>query len=88
MEKGIAELRKNLEKIDQVSHEFEDLIETCVNYLTEYRSWWLQRLQIEKTELSAAIEAAVQKATDCLDQGTEPVGGLEQALWTLPPEEL
>lgn len=55
--KGADMLRRNVEQIDQFSREFDDLVQTCVNYLAEYRAWWLQRMQAEKQELLAAIEA-------------------------------
>jgi hypothetical protein len=74
--------------MDQFIREFEDLIQKCVSYLTEYRTWRLQLLQTEKAELSTTIEAAVQEATNCLIQGTQPANGLAQALWFLPPEQL
>ena len=88
LSKGITELRRNLEQMDQFIREFEDFIQKCVNYLTEYRSWRLQLLRTEKAELSTSLEAAVQEVTDCLSQGTQPVSELAKALWFLPPEQL
>lgn len=87
LKKGEAELRRNLEEMDKFASEFEDLIQKCVNYLTEYRSWQLQLLQTERAELSTAIEAAVQETAYCLNQGTQPVGWLAQVLWFLPSEQ-
>lgn len=84
----VAEIRKNLEHIDQCCDNFNVLIESCITYLTDYRSWWLELLHTEKEQLLNAIETALQEAYNCLDQGTNPVGALAQALWTLPPEEL
>ena len=56
--------------------------------LVEYRTWWLQHLQTDKEELALAIETAIQEATNCLDQGTEPGSALGRAMWTLPIEKL
>lgn len=86
--KVAAELRKNVEKIDQCCHEFEDLVKTCARYLTEYCSWKVKCMQTEKEELSAAIEAAVLEVTTCLDQNLEPESPLAWAIWTLLPEEM
>lgn len=83
-----VELRRNVELVDQYSSELDGLMQNCINYLTEYRTWGLQRLQTMKEELHAIIETAIQENTDCLDQGLEPVSPLAQAMWTLPPEEL
>ena len=63
------------------------MIQSCIDYLIEYRSWWLQQLQTEKESLVFAIETAIQEATNCLDQGVEPVSALAQAMWKLAPEE-
>ena len=82
--KVTAELRKNLDKMEQCSTDFADMVQTCIHYLEEYRSWWLQQLQTSKEELALAIETAIREATDCLDQGMEP----GSALWTLTDEEL
>jgi len=88
LKKGTAALRRNLEDIEKHSHEIDEMIQMSINYLTEYRSWWLQYIQTEKETLSAAIEAAVQETTSCLDLGATPVSALSRALWVLPPEEL
>jgi len=85
---GVAELRKNIERIDQYYSEFDELMKICIGYLTEYRGWWLQYIQTEREALAAAVETAVQEATACLDQGTQPGGLLAQALWTLPSDQL
>ena len=85
--KAAAELRKNVERIDQCSREIEDLMKRCVNYLTEYGSWWVQYLSTEKDKLSAAIEAAVLETTHCLDQNTQPHSPLAWLLWTSLPQE-
>ena len=88
VEMRVAEIRKNLEQIDQCCEHFNVLIENCITYLTDYRSWLLELLHTEREQLLNAIETALQEAYNCLDQGTEPVGALAQALWALPPEEL
>lgn len=86
--RAAAELRANITQIEQCSAEFSDLIQSCINYLTEYRSWWLHRLQTEKDELLVAFETAMQEATNCLSQGMEPTSPLAQAVWKLPPKDL
>lgn len=86
--KGAAELRKNIQKLEKFSEEFDDLMRKCANYLAEYRSWFLLEIQREKEALGAAIEAAVQETTLCLDKGLEPESALAQAIWTLPPQML
>ena len=83
-----AELRSNIERMDQCSREFEVMIQNCINCLTEYRSNWLQQLRIDREELALAIEAAIREVTNSLDQGIEPVSVLAQAIWTLPTEQL
>jgi len=82
--KAAAELRSNLDKTEQCSTEFGDMVQNCIDYLVRYRTSWLQQLQTAKEELALAIETAIQGATDCLDQGVEP----GRALWTLATEEL
>lgn len=78
LENGTTELREN---IDQFSREFAEMIQKCIDYLNEYRTWWLQHLQATKEELSATIEAAVQEASHCLDNGIEPISVLAQAVF-------
>lgn len=85
---AVAELRKNVERLDQFCREFEELIQSSIKYLLAYQTWWLQRMQKEKDELFTVIEAAVQETSWCLDQGIEPVGQLSQVLWNFPPEKL
>ena len=85
---GAAALRKNLKLIDEFCREFDDMVRKCISDLTEYRSKWLQRMQAEKEELRASIEAAVQETTDSLDQGLVVMSPLAQAVWTLSCEEL
>jgi len=86
--KAVAELRRNVERAEQCSTEFADLMQNCINYLSEYRTWWLQQLHTEKEELRSAIETAVQEVTTCLNQGVEPGSALAQAMWTGPIEGL
>ena len=86
--RAIAHFQRNIERVDQCGIEFANLMQTCMDYLHEYRSWWLQQLQTEKEELLSAIGTAIQEATNCLDQGIEPVNPLVQAMWSLPTEEL
>ena len=86
--KAVAQLQKNLERVEQYCVEFADLMQNCINYLTEYRTWGLQQLQTEKEELALAVETAIQEATNCMDQGVEPVSALGRAMLTLPTEEL
>lgn len=88
LEKGAAALRSNLDRMEQCSCEFDGMIQKCIDSLTEYRSSWQAQLQVEREELDASIGAAVEETLDCLEQSTEPVNALAQALWTLPPEEL
>jgi len=85
--RAIAHFQRNIERVDQCCIELVNLMQTCMDYLHEYRSWWLQQLQTEKEELLSAIGTAIQEATNCLDQGIEPVNPLVQAMWSLPTEE-
>ena len=86
--KAATELRSNVERMEQCSRDFAKMMQNCINYVTEYRDWWLQQLQTEKEALAVAIETAIQEATSSLDQGVEPVSALAQAMWVLPTEEL
>lgn len=86
--KAVTALRQNLERMEDFSHQFDDLIQKCIDYLTEYRDWWMQQLQTEKQQLAETIEAAVLETSICLDQGTEPASALAHALWTLPAKDL
>ena len=86
--KAAAEIHRNVDRMEQCSTEFEEAIQNCINYLTEYRSRWLHQLQTDKGELLSAINTAVQEVTACLSQGVEPVSALAQAMWRLAPEEL
>ena len=85
---GAATLRKNVERIEEFSSEFDGMMKKCIDYLGEYRTWWLECLHTEREQLYEVIEAAVVETTHCLDQGVEPVSGLGLALWSLAPEEL
>lgn len=78
--KGVAELRKNVERIDQCCHELEDMIKACATYLVEYRSDWLHYMQAEKGGLSVAIGVAVIETTGSLDKDFEPKSSLAWAL--------
>ena len=80
---GAAELRRNIDKLDQFGREFVKLVQACISYLTEYQSWHMQQLQIEKDEFITAVDRAVRETSNCLDQGMEPESGLALALWTL-----
>ena len=86
--KVAAEFRRNIERMEQCSSEFADMVQTCINYLAEYRTWWLQQLRTDKEVLALAVETAIEETTTCLDQGVEPVSALGRAIWTLPTEEL
>lgn len=86
--RGATALRRSVECLEQFSQEFDHQVQQCIASLTEYRTMWLQRLQTEKQELLAALEAAVQESYSSLDQGLVLMSPLAQALWTLHPEEL
>jgi len=86
--KTTAELRSIVERMDQCASEFTEMMQNCINYLTEYRTQWLQQLQTDKEELVSVVETAIQEATMSLDQGVEPVSALGRAIWTLSAEEL
>ena len=86
--KAATELRKNIERAEQCSIEFADLMTNCINYLTKYRTRRVQQLETEKKELALAIETAIQEASDYVDRGLEPVSALGRAVWTVPTEEL
>lgn len=88
LKQGRAALLKSLESLRLLSLEFDDLLQNCIRYLNEYRTWWLQQIQAEENAISEAVEAAIQETTACLDEGIEPVNPLAQALWTLPAEDL
>jgi len=88
LKNGAMALRRNLDKIDQCCLEFDRMMQGCINYLTEYRSNLLQQMQGDKEVLYTTIEAAVQEANSCLEQGLEPENGLARALWNLPSEQL
>ena len=83
-----AELRRNLDLMEQYSIDFADLMQRSINFLIEYRNRGLQKLQTEKEELRNMLESAIQETNLCLDQGIAPVNPLAQAMWQLPPEEL
>lgn len=86
--KAVAELRRNIERVEKCRIEFTEMMQNCINYLTEYRDWWVQQLQIEKEELRIGIETAIEEAANYLDRDLEPVSALGQAIWKLTPEEL
>lgn len=88
LKRAAEELRKNVARIEQCSSELEAVVQSCINFLNEYRKWWVQQLQTEKEQLSAAVEAAIREANLCFDQSVEPVSSLAQALWKLAPENL
>lgn len=85
--RAVAELQKNVERVEQYCVEVAAMMQNCIDYLTEYRSKALQQLQREKVELVLAIHTAIEEATSCLDQGIEPVSALAQAIWA-PTKEL
>lgn len=86
--KATEELRKNVTQAEQCSKECADLLQECINYLTEYRSWLVQELQRDTEEMRATVEKAIQEITFCLEQGVEPAYPLAVAAWTLSAEEL
>jgi len=88
LKQGREALLKSLESLEQLTMEFDDLMQNCIRYMTEYRTWWLQTIQTEKAALAEAVETAIQETTACLDEGTEPENPIAQALWTLPAEDL
>lgn len=88
LQKGVSKLRRNVEQAEQFYHEFDDLMKRCIDFLTEYRSSWLQRMRIEKEALSVVIETAVQETRNSMDLGIEPVSPLGQVLWTMSFEDL
>lgn len=83
-----AELRKNLDRIDQFSVEFAEMMQGCIDYCVHYRTWGLQQLQTEKEELQNAIESAIEEVTACVDQCLEPMSPLGQVVWKFPDEQL
>ena len=86
--KATAELRKNVTQAEQCSKECADFLQECINYLAEYRSWLLQKLQRDTEEMRSAVEQAIQEVNFCLEQGVEPAYPLAVAAWTLSCEEL
>lgn len=83
-----AELRKNVERAEQFSVKFGEMMQQVVDYCVNYRSWGLQLLQTETEELRTWSEYAIEEANTCLDQGLQPASPLGHAVWTLPPEQL
>jgi len=37
------------------------MMQSCIDYLVEYRTCWLQQLQTSKEELAVAVETAIQE---------------------------
>lgn len=83
-----AALRQNVKRAEQCRTAFADLTQNCIHDLTQYCREWLQHFLTEQVELTAAIEAAIQETTHCLEQGEEPESTLGQAMWSLLPEQL
>ena len=83
----MAELRSNVDRMEQCFTEFGDMMQTCVDFMVDYRIWWLQKLQTDKEELALAIETAIQEVTHS-GPGVEPGSALGRAMWTFPTEEL
>jgi len=86
--KAADALRSNVERMEQFCLDFDEIMQQCVNYLTEYRSRWLGFLQTEKEQLRFLIEEAVNECTHCFGEGSQPVNLLALALWIFPPEKL
>lgn len=83
-----AELRKNIERAEQFSAEFADMLQHVIDYCVYYRTCKLQELQLEIEELRTAVEYAVKEGDNYINQGVLPASPLGQAAWKLPLELL
>lgn len=88
MKKGIAELRRKVQLMDQFEQEFCAAMNGAIEYLQCYKDSKLQWLRNEKEQLSVAIEKAVTEAQNCMAQGARPASPLAESLWTLSPQKL
>jgi len=88
LKKGTAELRRNVEIIDQFGQEFSASVDNVISQVQNYKNSVLQWLRTEKEQISTTIETAIKEAQNCLAQGSQYASPLVEALWVLPPEEL
>ena len=88
LKQGTAELRRNVELMDQFGKELSASVDSAIEALRQFKDVKLQWLRKEKEQLSMVIEAAVKEAQACLARGTQPTTELAQKLWTLPSHQL
>lgn len=88
LKNAAAELRKNVERMDQFELEFRASIDYAISQFMQYKDSTLEFLRAEKERLSVAIEEAIQEAQSCMPNGTQPVSPIAQALLSLPSEKI
>lgn len=86
LNKGKAELRRNVEMMDKCVEELRDSMNAGIEYLAKYRDFLVQRLQAERELVAETVEKVIQEAESCLAQGTLAKTPLAQALCELPAE--
>lgn len=82
LKKGTANLRKNVQLMNQFEQEFTAAVDSAIGYLQRYKNSKLQWLRREKEQLSVAIEDAIKEAQNCATQGTQPITYLAESLST------
>lgn len=86
--KGSEELRQNVARMDQCIQEFQSSMESVIADMMVYRDKWIEQLQIERNQINAAVEAAIEDVNICLDQGKCPSTSVGLALWCGPLKQL
>ena len=87
LNKSKAELRRNTEVMDRCMQEITTSMNAGIEFLTQYRDFWVQSVLAEKTHMVEIVEKAIQAAEKSLLQGGLQCSPLAQALFVLPARD-
>lgn len=77
---GKAELRRNVEVMNECVKGFLSSMNAEIDYLVRYGDNWIQQVAIEREQLVKSIETAIQEAEYCFGNRVAPSSPLVQAL--------
>jgi hypothetical protein len=76
LEENSAVFARGMGAMDSCEREFEELVNRAIDYLAQYKAWWLSEFHTKKEQIIAAFEREINEANYCLENGQSPVSEL------------
>jgi len=74
--------------MEECGREVANSVDKVVEYLQQYKEWWVMLMRSEREKVVVLLEAAEREVEYCVMKGTVPFNPLARALCSLPSEEL